>query len=135
MKSLKTRFILDKIQISAIILICGVLSFFRINIVSADINLDPPPSGNIHFENEGRVAQSLADLLTIGQYTINGLIGIGILLSFVGFVKTAFALAKDGHKDRAEAMNNLIILAGTTAGLGAFPLVLRFIVLMLQGNF
>lgn len=92
----------------------------------------PPTSGTTLGAQKSEFDNSLLSLLTFMQFFINGLIGFALMIAVLGFLKTAFMLAKGGAKQRPEAMHNLMILTGTTAALGAFPLVLTFIILLLN---
>ncbi len=99
--------------------------------VSADISLDAPMVFDMG-QDTTNFAEGIGTLVQFGQYLLNGLIGIGLSLSVFGFIKTAFEISSKGARERQEAMGNLITLTITTACLGAFPLFLNLIVVLLS---
>lgn len=136
MKNLKLNYLLQRKNLMILLISISLTNLFCLQIVSADgVQFTPPPSNgmvSLDAEQQSAVSENLGNLLTMGQYIVNGLIGVGLLLTIVGFVKTAFQLGKGSARERPEAMRNLIVLAGTTAGLGCFPWILTLIIAILN---
>lgn len=136
MKTIKLNYLLRRVNILLLLASISFINFLSIQVVGADgVQFTPPPSNgmvSLDAEQQSAVSESLGNLLKMGQYVVNGLIGIGLCLTVLGFVKTAFQLGKGNARERPEAMRNLIILAGTTAGLGCFPWILTLIIAILN---
>lgn len=120
-----------KIFIAAIFAILSILICMME--VSAEVRFTPPPtSPTFRPSDSAKLAQGLGDMLTLGQYVINGLIGIGLFLSLLGFVKTSFLISTGDAKKRPELMKNMLVLTLTTAGLGAFPWILTLVIAIMK---
>lgn len=101
--------------------------------VNAEVKFTPPPtSPTFKPVDVDGLARNLGNTITLGQYVINGIIGLGLILSLLGFAKTTFLISTGNAKKRPEYMRDLLILTATTAGLGAFPWILTLVIAIMK---
>lgn len=87
------------------------------------------------IEDKEKFAENMNKILMIAKVSLNGLIGVGLMICVFAFSVQAFSLAAKGKipGERAKIINNLLILAISTAGLGGFPLLFSIVMMLLAG--
>lgn len=85
------------------------------------------------IENNEEFTANMNKLLLIAKVSLNGLIGVGLVICVFAFSVQAFNLALKGKipGERAKILSNLMTLTIATAGLGGFPLLFAFVMMLL----
>lgn len=117
-------------------IITGMVSLYSVFLnksfvlASEIFDLGDPLAGKNDW-NVGDTPTQLNNFYQFAMVSVNGLAAIGVLTSIIAFVVTAFKYSKAGSPQiRAEAINNMMTIAFTTAGLGSVPMIVWVISLI-----